>query len=264
MIANALPAVANHNTGDTLVIGRGGATVVPFREIDAPAVELTATVAGDVMMLLAAGWTRIGNFFSGGVAAAAAQMKADVNEVRLNRMSVFEHYELDPGGISGTDFPQFIALKCSRKIIAKTISMIAVSLHGQNVGNVVRNTAPVPPATDPAEPFNNGVPELSGGIINLVLTTQARQNLKNNVGVSSGSPQFVRVQVTVTFTDGTAESDLLHFGTNNNAFDLGPQPGLHQRRQGHCGGDARSCADRHATSPVLRRHTEPFRGFERK
>ena len=76
LIANALPAVANHNTGDTLVIGRGGATVVPFREIDDPSTELTDTVAGDVMMLLAAGWTRIGNFFSGGIAAAAAQEKA--------------------------------------------------------------------------------------------------------------------------------------------------------------------------------------------
>ena len=66
LIANALPPTTNYNTGDTFIIGRGGATVVPFREIDEPATELTATVAGDVMMLLAAGWTRIGNFFSGG------------------------------------------------------------------------------------------------------------------------------------------------------------------------------------------------------
>ena len=41
LVANALPAVANHNTGDTLIIGRGGATVVPFREIDDASTELT-------------------------------------------------------------------------------------------------------------------------------------------------------------------------------------------------------------------------------
>ena len=77
LVANALPAVNLHNIGDTLIIGRGGATVVPFREIDAPSTELTATVAGDVMMLLAAGWSRVGNLFSGGIAAAAAQAAAD-------------------------------------------------------------------------------------------------------------------------------------------------------------------------------------------
>ena len=83
LVANALPAVAAHNTGDTLIIGRGGATVVPFREVDEPATELTDTVAGDVMMLLAAGWTRIGNLFSGGIAAAAAQASANALRDRL-------------------------------------------------------------------------------------------------------------------------------------------------------------------------------------
>ena len=83
LVANALPAVANHNTGDLIVIGRGGATAVPFREVDAPADELNATVAGDVMMLLAAGWSRIGNLFSGGIAAAAARAIAEANRDRL-------------------------------------------------------------------------------------------------------------------------------------------------------------------------------------
>ena len=83
LVANALPAVANHNTGDTLIIGRGGETVVPFREVAAPADELTDTVAGDVMMLLAAGWTRIGNLFSGSPAAAAARAIAEANRDRL-------------------------------------------------------------------------------------------------------------------------------------------------------------------------------------
>ena len=151
-------------------------------------------------------------------AAAAARAVADANRVVINRFSVFEHYELDPGGISGTEFPEFMALKASRKIVNKTISQIAVNLGGQNVGNIVRNTSPTPPATDPAAPFNNGVPELSGGIVNLVLTSQARSNLRDSVSVANGSPQFIGVEVTVTFTDGTSATDLMHFGTNNNAF----------------------------------------------
>ena len=77
LVASALPAVANHNTGDTLVIGRGGTTTIPFREIDTPATEITTTVAGDIIMLLAAGWTRVGNLFSGGIAAVAAQLDID-------------------------------------------------------------------------------------------------------------------------------------------------------------------------------------------
>ena len=130
-----------------------------------------------------------------------------------------------PAASLALTFPRFLALKCSRKIINKTISMISVSLGGQNVGNIVRDTSPTPPATDPAASFNNGVPELSGGIINLVLTSQAQLNLKNSVGVANRSPQFIGVNVTVTFTDGTSSSDILHFGTNNNAFRA-PVPDL--------------------------------------
>ena len=103
LVANALPAVANHNTGDTLIIGRGGATVVPFREVDAPATELTATVAGDVMMLLAAGWTRIGNLFSGGIAAAAAQQTADRKQDALSTTQLLGLLQFDvvPGTVVG-------------------------------------------------------------------------------------------------------------------------------------------------------------------
>ena len=70
--------------------------MVPFREIDAPATELTATVAGDVMMLLAAGWTRIGNFFSGGIAAAAAQAAADAANTLIRKVALLTLY-VDPG-----------------------------------------------------------------------------------------------------------------------------------------------------------------------
>ena len=229
--SNTLPPVAEFSVGrDFVVMGRSSAnTQVGFRDITDPSTELTECNAGDVMWLQASGWTRVGNIVEGSPALQARIVALETSSAAaaatLGRMSVFEHYEIDPGGIPGTDFPEFMALKCSRKLVDKTIQSIAVNLHGQNVGNVVRNTNPVPPATDPAAPFNRGLPEASGGIINLVLTAQARANLSDSVSVSAGSPQFVGVLVTVTFTDGTVGSDLLHFGTNNNAYpaaDEGP------------------------------------------
>ena len=82
-VANELPAVANHNVNDLAIVWRGGATTVPFRELDAPAVELTDTVAGDLIQLYPAGWTRVSNLFSGGIAAAAARDIAESNRDRL-------------------------------------------------------------------------------------------------------------------------------------------------------------------------------------
>ena len=220
-----LPAAADANERDLHYfpqdVAAGGS--LSWRDVlDADTVIDTAQ-AGDVGLYNArTGWIRIGNFIAGSPALraliTALTERVDANTELLARMSVFEHYEFNPGGIPGTDFPEFIALKCARKIVNKTVQSIAVSLGGQNVGNIVRNVNPVPPATDPAVPFNNGVSELSGGIVNCVLNVQARQNLKNSVGVANGSPQFIGANVTVTFTDGTVMSDLLHFGTNNNAY----------------------------------------------
>ena len=220
-----LPAAADANERDLHYFPQdvaAGGTLAWRDVLDADTVINTAE-AGDVGLYNArTGWIRIGNFIHGSPALraliTALTERVDANTELLARMSVFEHYEFNPGGIPGTDFPEFIALKCARKIVNKTVQSIAVSLGGQNVGNIVRNVNPVPPATDPAVPFNNGVSELSGGIVNCVLNVQARQNLKNSVGVANGSPQFIGANVTVTFTDGTVMSDLLHFGTNNNAY----------------------------------------------
>ena len=219
LVANALPAVANHNVGDTLVIGRGGATVVPFREIDAPATELTATVAGDVMMLLGAGWTRIGNFFSGGVAAAAARAVADANAVRVNRMTVFETAIVNPPGIPGNDFPEYLGLSLANKIDPRRIISIRVRIGGQQVA------ASVDTAT--LAPFNDlGSGELTqpgrGGILNLTLGSAARANLKNAV---STNVQYVEGEIEYKFEGTSLQPDVLpdlidrfHFGTNNNGY----------------------------------------------
>lgn len=226
LVSNALPAPADHNTGDTIIIGRGGSTTVPFREVDAPATEINTTVAGDVIMLLAAGWSRIGNLFSGGIAAAEAKSVADGVKAITDRLSVFEHISFYPRGIPGNEFPEFIALELSRKIVNKTIARIQVDIAGQNIGNLVRDASPTPPATDPAAPFNAAAPEASGGIMNLALTPQARTNLSDRSDVASGSPQWLSGSVRTTFTDGTIGIDIIHFGTNNNAFDEARNPGF--------------------------------------
>lgn len=63
---NTLPAVANFNVGDVFIMGRDGAnTGVAFRDITDPATALTACTAGDVIVLLNAGWTRVGNILTG-------------------------------------------------------------------------------------------------------------------------------------------------------------------------------------------------------
>ena len=81
-VANALPAVADHNVNDLAIIWRGGATVVPFRELADPTTEITQTVAGDLIQLYPAGWTRVSNLFSGGIAAAAAQAAAEAADAK--------------------------------------------------------------------------------------------------------------------------------------------------------------------------------------
>ncbi len=218
LVASALPDIANHNVGDTLIIGRGGATVVPFREIDEPSVELLATVAGDVMMLLGAGWTRIGNFFSGGIAAAAAQAKADANEVIINRLTVFETAIITPGGQTGTTFPEFLAIQLAGKVEPKVLAEIKISTQGQILATI---------AGAAIAPFN-GIADVNsqsvgpGGIINLGLTARQRDNLTNSI---TSAPQYIRFQLNYKFA-GTSlatgtlpdQIDYIHYGVNNNAF----------------------------------------------
>ena len=128
-------------------------------------------------------------------------------------MSVFENYDLNPAGISGKDFPEFIGLTLSTKLTDKTITRLRVSMSGQVVANVQL----------PADltPFNNAVVEICGGIVNLTLNAAARQNLKSNL---ASATQFIEMSVDYTFSDGTGANDRLHFGTNNNAFDLARNP----------------------------------------
>lgn len=82
-VSAALPALANHNTNDFIIVGRGGDTVVTFVDLDDPSTQLTRTVAGDLLLLLSNRWTRVGNLFSGGIAAASAKAIAEANRDRL-------------------------------------------------------------------------------------------------------------------------------------------------------------------------------------
>ena len=74
-------------------------------------------------------------------------------------LSIFENYDLNPGGISGNDFPEFIALTLSTKLVNKTITRLRVSISGQVVANVQLPTD--------LTPFNNAILAISGGIVNL-------------------------------------------------------------------------------------------------
>ena len=220
LVASALPAVANHNTGDTLIIGRGGTTVVPFREVDTPATELTTTVSGDVMMLLAAGWSRVGNLFSGGVAAAAARAIADANKANLDRRSVFEHYALSPAGISGLEPPDLIVLRLSGKRINKIITNITVSIEGVVMANVNRIAVPVPPVTDPLLSFNesSATYEQSGGIINLTFVNEStKQSFRQAIFVAQDNG-FVEGTIRYTFSDGTSAFDHVEWGIDSPAY----------------------------------------------
>ena len=82
-VSAALPAVTNFNTGDLIIVARGGNTSTNFIDVDDPSTQLTTTVAGDLIMLLNSRWTRLGNLFSGGIAAAAARSIAVSNRDRL-------------------------------------------------------------------------------------------------------------------------------------------------------------------------------------
>ena len=144
-----------------------------------------------------------------------ARDETAANKAIVDRMSVFETYAIEPAGIPGNDFPEFMALTLSTKLVDKTITLIRVSLSGVIVANLVQNLTPVPPATDLAAPFNNGVARISGGIVNLGLNAAARANLKNAVGTNT---QFIEVGISYTFSDGTTAQDRGHFGTNNAAF----------------------------------------------
>ena len=188
LISRALPAVDNHNTGDLVIIARGGATTVPFREIDDPTTDLLENVAGDVIMLLAAGWTRIGNLFSGGIAAAAAQALANANAAALARIAPFAHIQISPHGIRDhVSFPESFKLTFAEPQHNKTVQSVVVDFNG--------NTAQLSAVT-PVSNINTGV----GGVLWYALDQAARDNLATNTGATD---EQVPVGVRINFDDGT-------------------------------------------------------------
>ena len=133
-VSAALPAVTDFNSGDLLIVGRGGATTVTFVDVDAPATQLTTTVAGDIMMVLSNRWTRLGNLFSGGIAAQAAQATATAAKAVTDKLQVFGTIEINPPGIPDRTFPEFLALKLSNKLVSETIIDAKVTINGSQRG----------------------------------------------------------------------------------------------------------------------------------
>ena len=132
---------------------------------------------------------------------------AAANMIVLNRLSVFENYDLNPAGISGNDFPESIALTLTTKLTDKTITRLRVSMRGQIVANVNTPTN--------LTPFNNAVVEICGGIVNLSLDATTRENLKQNVG---SAPQFIEMSVDYTFSDESTANDRLAFRCQQQCF----------------------------------------------
>ena len=209
----------------------------------AAAASLAAKAADDKAVAAGqAAMTADGKADAAAQTAEAANMRANDNtrEVRTaraeaqgalavtDRLAVFGQYELNPGGISGATPPDFIALTLSTKRTPKIIKQIQVNLGGVIVANIVRNTNPVPPATDLAEPFNTPADpyELAGGIINCsFVSDRDKRTFENAVrGTVQNRPQFVHGSITYTFDDDTTATDRIHFGVNNNGFDLARNP----------------------------------------
>ena len=178
-VASALPAIADYNTGDTIVVGRGGATVTPFRDISDASTTLTDTVAGDVIMLLAVGWVRIGNFFSGGIAAAMARAIAEAAQ----RAAVAAQLAVDT-------------------VITLNDALIARKTDGQNLEFSIRHPANAYPGANAiavsiqgttrygASAYNPASPHQA---IQVGLQTAELQNLVNNNRLDAGD--FVDAQV---------------------------------------------------------------------
>ena len=220
LVASALPAVAGHNTGDTIIVGRGGTTTVAFREVDTPSTELTTTVAGDVMMLLSAGWSRIGNLFSGGIAAQAAQTTANAAKAVTDRLDVFGTAELSPPGIPDRAFPEFMALRLDNRITDQTIIEIRVLIEDSPIATV-NTTAALAPFNRFTAIEDEAVGP-TGGIINIALNSSTRQNLLD--GISSAA-QYTRLDIHYKFTGTSLATnvpadaiDRIHFGVNNNGY----------------------------------------------
>ena len=82
--SSILPAVANYNPPDGVLLGQSGDTSVSFADISDRSTALTAGVAGDLMLLLGRGWVRVGNLFTGGAAVAAVREAAEAAQLEAD------------------------------------------------------------------------------------------------------------------------------------------------------------------------------------
>ena len=203
-VSAALPAAAGYNSGDLVIVARGGNTATTFIDLDDPSTQLNTTVAGDLIMLLAGRWSRLGNLFSGGIAAAAANATANANKAIVDNLHTFGEVVVTPPGIPDRDFPEFIGLSLSEKLSPKTLTGIQVRLLGQSIANVV--------GAENIAPFNGLV---AGGIINCSLTPEQRANLRDNAATAN---QWVSGELRFTFEDGSSAINQWTFGTSNASF----------------------------------------------
>ena len=228
-VSAALPAVTSYNAGDLLIVGRGGTTTVTFVEVDAPATQLTSTAAGDLMMVLSNRWTRLGNLFSGGIAAAAARAIADANQAKVDRLTVFETARLSPGGIPDNTLPEFVALELAGKVDPRRIIEVKVFFPSGISAYTLNSGDLLAALNEPRVVDNKSVGP--GGILNIAFGSAARNNFSTDFGTAA---QFLRVDIHYKF-EGTSVAanvppdarDYIHFGTNNNAFRA-PGGGLNQ------------------------------------
>ena len=145
------------------------------------------------------------------------------NKAVLDRLDVFGSATMNPAGISGNTFPQYIGLQLAGKKDSREIIEIRVSLAAATVA-VLNTSASVAPFNRPTTVDGETVGP--GGWININMTPETRDNLSNNVGTAA---QFVRVDINYKFR-GTSlstsvlpdETDFIHFATNNNAFRFAP------------------------------------------
>ena len=260
----APPAIANVNLGDIWLFTNDVASGVSFVDISDTSTEVTAAKSTDILMaimLRSKTWVRVGNIFEG----HTARLTAEKALAGVNRLSVFETATLNPGGIPGNTFPEFVALNLEGKIDPRTIAEIKVNFGGPVVSTLNQ-------AADLA-PFN-GVASMArqsvgpGGIINISLPSADRDNLQNAV---QNDAQFIRVEIQYKF-EGTSLStsvlpdttDYIHFGTNNNGF-RSPGGGLNQAQvDARIDEKIRPITERAGTATVASTWTYPLNADDTK
>ena len=131
--SNTLPPVAEYSVGrDVFIMGRdGNNTVVPFREVSDPSTEITECSSGDVIMLLAAGWTRVGNIVLGSTVVRllieTAQEAADAAQLATDTI-----IQIGPKFIVGERTQRNLYVSIQHPLNAYSdANIISVSVQGQ-------------------------------------------------------------------------------------------------------------------------------------